>query len=157
MKNIIKKIKSGVALSYEELDNIFSGYLNNKVSDDDMTVILKLICKYGLSDKEVFDLVDIFINSGDVFDVNYDFIDKHSTGGVGDKTTLIVLPILASLGINISKMSGRALGYTGGTIDNLESIPGFKVQLSDEEFINQINSINFFTKNINNISRIILN
>ena len=140
MNDIIKKIKSGVALSYEELDNIFSGYLNNKVSDDDMTVILKLICKYGLSDKEVFDLVDIFINSGDVFDVNYDFIDKHSTGGVGDKTTLIVLPILASLGVNISKMSGRALGYTGGTIDKLNSI-GVKTDLSKDEFYKCIDDI----------------
>lgn len=127
-------------LSYEEWLYIFNGYLNNNVSDKEMTQILKIICTLGLSEKEIFFLVDIFIKSGDVLEVNSNFIDKHSTGGVGDKTTLIVLPILASLGVKISKMSGRALGYTGGTIDKLESI-GVNTNLTSEEFYKCIDEV----------------
>ena len=122
MKKIISKLENREKLSYDELSKLFMGYLNDKVSDKDMTLCLKCICRNGLTDEEIFDLTDIFIRSGDVFVKNLSFIDKHSTGGVGDKTTLIVLPILASLGVKISKMSGRALGYTGGTIDKLESV-----------------------------------
>ena len=102
-----------------------------------MTHVLKLICLNGLSDEEVFDLTDIFIKSGDSFPKNDNFIDKHSTGGVGDKTTLILLPILASLGVKVSKMSGKALGHTGGTIDKLNSI-GVKTDLTSEEFYDAI-------------------
>ena len=141
MNNIIKKISNKKILTYEEIKEFFIGYLNDLVSDEEMTLCLKLICKNGLSDKEIFDLTDIFINSGDVFPKNSSFIDKHSTGGVGDKTTLIVLPILASLGVRISKMSGRALGYTGGTIDKLESI-GVKTNLTKKEFYNSIEKNN---------------
>ncbi len=141
MNNIIKKISNKKILTYEEMKEFFIGYLNDLVSDEEMTLCLKLICKNGLSDKEIFDLTDIFINSGDVFPKNSSFIDKHSTGGVGDKTTLIVLPILASLGVRISKMSGRALGYTGGTIDKLESI-GVKTNLTKKEFYNSIEKNN---------------
>lgn len=141
MKGIISKLESKIVLSYDELNNLFMGYLNDKVSDDDMTYVLRLICKNGLSNEEIFSLTDIFINSGDVFPKNSSFIDKHSTGGVGDKTTLIVLPILASLGVKISKMSGRALGYTGGTIDKLESI-GVKTNLSKKEFYDCIGQCN---------------
>ncbi len=137
----IKKLENREKLSYKELNNIFNGYLSNKVSDDEMTEVLKLICKNGLSAEETFDLTDIFINSGEVFPKNNSFIDKHSTGGVGDKTTLIVLPILASLNIKISKMSGKALGYTGGTIDKLNSI-GVKTDLTKEEFYNSIGKTN---------------
>ncbi len=141
MNNIIKKLSNKQILTYEEMKEFFIGYLNDLVSDEEMTLCLKLICKNGLSDKEIFDLTDIFINSGDVFPKNSSFIDKHSTGGVGDKTTLIVLPILASLGVRISKMSGRALGYTGGTIDKLESI-GVKTNLTKKEFYNSIEKNN---------------
>lgn len=141
MNNIIKKLSNKQILTYEEMKKFFIGYLNDLVSDEEMTLCLKLICKNGLSDKEIFDLTDIFINSGDVFPKNSSFIDKHSTGGVGDKTTLIVLPILASLGVRISKMSGRALGYTGGTIDKLESI-GVKTNLTKKEFYNSIEKNN---------------
>ncbi len=137
----IKKLENREKLSYKELDNIFNGYLSNKISDDEMTEVLKLICKNGLSPEETFDLTDIFINSGEVFPKNNSFIDKHSTGGVGDKTTLVVLPILASLNIKISKMSGKALGYTGGTIDKLNSI-GVKTDLTKEEFYNSIGKTN---------------
>ena len=106
-----------------------------------MTKVLKLICKNGLSEEETINLTDIFIKSGDTFPMNISFVDKHSTGGVGDKTTLIVLPILASLGVRISKMSGKALGYTGGTIDKLNSI-GVKTDLSKKEFYDAIGKTN---------------
>ena len=137
----IEKLEKKEKLSYKELDKIFNGYLNNKIDDEEMTKVLKLICKNGLSLEEIMDLTDIFIKSGDVLPKNNSFIDKHSTGGVGDKTTLIVLPILASLNIKISKMSGKALGYTGGTIDKLNSI-GVKTDLSKKEFYDAIGKNN---------------
>lgn len=140
MKEIEKLAKKEI-LSYEELDNLFTGYLNDKVTDEEMTKVLKLICKNGLSKEEIFNLTDIFIKSGNVFEKNVLFIDKHSTGGVGDKTTLIALPILASLGVKISKMSGKALGHTGGTIDKLNSI-GVKTDLTREEFYESIDKTN---------------
>lgn len=141
MNKIINKLENRVKLSYDELSKLFIEYLNDKVSDKDMTLCLKCICRNGLTDEEIFDLTDIFIRSGDVFVKNLSFIDKHSTGGVGDKTTLIVLPILASLGVKISKMSGRALGYTGGTIDKLESV-GVKTDLTKKEFYDLIGKTN---------------
>jgi pyrimidine-nucleoside phosphorylase len=102
------------------------------------------ICINGMSDQEVFDLTDIFIKSGEVLDLSAVpgvKVDKHSTGGVGDKTTLIVAPIVASLGIKVPKMSGRGLGITGGTIDKLESIPGFKTEITKENFVKQLKEI----------------
>lgn len=137
----IDKLERKEKLSYDELDKIFNGYLNNKIDDGEMTKVLKLICKNGLSHEETINLTDIFIRSGETFPMNISFIDKHSTGGVGDKTTLIVLPILASLGIRVSKMSGKALGYTGGTIDKLNSI-GVKTDLSKKEFYDAIDKTN---------------
>lgn len=125
----------------EQLDYYFNGYLNDKINDEEMTKVLKDICKNGLSEEEVYELTDMFIKSGTTFEVNENFIDKHSTGGVGDKTTLIILPILASLGVKVSKMSGKALGYTGGTIDKLNSI-GAKTDFTKEEFYNLINECN---------------
>lgn len=136
-KEKIKDKRNGL-LSYDELAVVFNGYISGDIDDDDMTDVLKLICKYELEKEEIFHLVDIFIKSGEVLEYNSKLIDKHSTGGVGDKTTLIVLPILASLGVKISKMSGRALGYTGGTIDKLESI-GVKTNLSRGEFYDFLN------------------
>ena len=133
MNEVLEQIKKKEKLSYEELENIFLGYLNSNISDEAMTKLLKAICKHGLSEQEVFSLVDIFIKSGETLAENPLLIDKHSTGGVGDKTTLIVLPILASLGVKIAKMSGKALGYTGGTIDKLNSI-GVKTELAKPEF-----------------------
>lgn len=102
------------------------------------------ICIKGMTDEEILDLTDIFLHSGECLDlsrVNGITVDKHSTGGVGDKTTLIIAAITASLGIKVPKMSGRGLGHTGGTIDKLESIPGFRVDLTEEEFINQLNTV----------------
>lgn len=102
------------------------------------------ICINGMTDEEIFNLTDIFIRSGDVLDLSSVpgvKVDKHSTGGVGDKTTLIIAPIVASLGIKVPKMSGRSLGFTGGTIDKLESIPGFVTGLTKEQFIKELNDI----------------
>ena len=139
-EKIIEKFNLGKTLTYDELSYFFNGYLSNDVSDEEMTIVLQDICKNGLSEQEIFDLVDIFIKSGDTLHFDFPTIDKHSTGGVGDKTTLVVLSILASCGVKIVKMSGRALGYTGGTIDKLESI-GVNVNLSYEEVLKQVNDI----------------
>ena len=139
-EKIIEKFNLGKTLTYDELSYFFNGYLSNDVSDEEMTIVLKDICKNGLSEQEIFNLVDIFIKSGDTLHFDFPTIDKHSTGGVGDKTTLVVLSILASCGVKIVKMSGRALGYTGGTIDKLESI-GVNVNLTYEEVLKQANDI----------------
>ena len=141
---IINKKREKQILTKEELDFIFNGYLNGTVKDYQMSSLLMAICINGMCDNEIFDLVDIFIKSGDILDLSSIpgiKVDKHSTGGVGDKVTLIVGPIVASLGIPVPKMSGRGLGHTGGTIDKLESIDGFNVSLTDEEFINQVKEI----------------
>ena len=142
--DIINKKRMGEELSYQELDFIFNGYLNGEVADYQMSSLLMAICINGMSDEEIFGLTKIFIDSGDVLDFS-DIpgikVDKHSTGGIGDKTTLVIAPIVASLDIPVVKMSGRGLGYTGGTIDKLESIPGFCVDLTDREIIKQVHDI----------------
>ena len=142
--DIINKKRLKGVLSYQELDFAFNGYINGLVKDYQMSSLLMAICINGMNDNEILDLTDIFINSGDKLDlssVNGVTVDKHSTGGVGDKTTLVLASIVASLGVKVPKMSGRGLGHTGGTIDKLESIPGFRVNLSEEEFINQLNTV----------------
>jgi pyrimidine-nucleoside phosphorylase len=110
-----------------------------------MSSLLMAIVLNGMNDREIFDLTDSMVKSGDKLDLsNLDnVVDKHSTGGVGDKTTLIVGPIVASCGGNVAKMSGPGLGHTGGTIDKLESIPGFNSNLTEEEFINTIKEVGF--------------
>ncbi|MBR3661233.1 MAG: thymidine phosphorylase [Bacilli bacterium] len=146
MIEIITKKKNKEELSREELEYAFLGYLNGKVCDYQMSSLLMAICLNGMSDDETFTLVDIFIKSGDVLDlscIDGVKVDKHSTGGIGDKITLIIGPIVSSCGVIVPKMSGRGLGYTGGTIDKLESIDGFKVSLTEDEFINQIKDIGF--------------
>lgn len=142
--DIINKKRLGQELSYHELDVFFNGYLDGTVKDYQMSSLLMAICISGMSEEEIFSLTKIFIDSGDTLDLSFIpgvVVDKHSTGGIGDKTTLVIAPIVASLGIPILKMSGRGLGYTGGTIDKLESIPGYHVDLSDEEVIQQIQDI----------------
>ena len=142
--DIINKKRLGLELSYSELDFFFNGYLKGKVKDYQMSSLLMAICIYGMTDDEIFSLTKIFIDSGDILDFSEIpgiKVDKHSTGGVGDKTTLIIAPIVASLGIPVVKMSGRGLGYTGGTIDKLESIKGFNIALSDNEVFNQVKKI----------------
>ena len=142
--DIINKKRLGQELSYHELDVFFNGYLDGKVKDYQMSSLLMAICIQGMTDEEIFSLTKIFIDSGDTLDLSFlsgVTVDKHSTGGIGDKTTLIITPIVASLGVPVLKMSGRGLGYTGGTIDKLESIPGFRIDLSDEEVMHQVEDI----------------
>ena len=142
--DIINKKANKYELTKEELETIFIGYLNGEVKDYQMSAFLMAICINDMSDSEIFALTDIFIKSGDVLDLSFiDAIkvDKHSTGGVGDKTTLIIAPLVASCNVPVIKMSGRGLGYTGGTIDKLESIPGFTVDLTEEEIKKQAKEI----------------
>ena len=140
----IDKLINKKKYTYDELKFIVDSYMNNTISDEKMTLFLKRVCKKGLSIKETIDLTDIYIKSGSVVDlsnVKFPTVDKHSTGGIGDKVSLIVGPIVAALDIAVPKMSGRGLGFTGGTIDKLESIDGYRVALTEEEFINQLNDI----------------
>lgn len=142
--DIINKKANNYELTKEELETIFMGYLKDEVKDYQMSAFLMAICINDMSDSEIFALTDIFIRSGEVLDLSFiDAIkvDKHSTGGVGDKTTLIVAPLVASCNVPVIKMSGRGLGYTGGTIDKLESIPGFKVDLTEEKIRRQAKEI----------------
>ena len=142
--DIINKKANNYELTKEELETIFMGYLKDEVKDYQMSAFLMAICINDMSDSEIFALTDIFIRSGEVLDLSFiDAIkvDKHSTGGVGDKTTLIVAPLVASCNVPVIKMSGRGLGYTGGTIDKLESIPGFTVDLTEEEIKRQAKEI----------------
>ncbi len=116
IKDIIDRKRLGFGLSYDELYSIFMGYMNGDVKDYQMSSLLMAICINGMSEDEVFNLTDIFIKSGDVLDfsdIDGIKVDKHSTGGIGDKTTLVIVPVVASLGIPVVKMSGRGLGYTG--------------------------------------------
>ena len=141
--DILNKKRLGKELSYKELDFIFNGYFEGNVKDYQMSALLMAICINGMTDEEIFALTKIFIDSGDILDFN-DFgiiVDKHSTGGIGDKTTLVIAPIVASCGVPVIKMSGRGLGYTGGTIDKWESIPGFKVNLTDDKIFKQLKKI----------------
>ena len=142
--DIINKKRLGKELSYKELDFAFNGYLDGSVKDYQMSALLMAICINGMTDEEIYALTKIFIDSGDILEFDDDLgiiVDKHSTGGIGDKTTLVIGPIVASCGVPVVKMSGRGLGYTGGTIDKLESIPGFKVNLTDEKILNQVKKI----------------
>ena len=142
--DIITKKKNKEELTYEEIKFAVDNYVSNTVKDYQMSSLLMAIVINGMSDDEIFYLTKVMIDTGDIIDLT-DIegikVDKHSTGGIGDKTSLVCLPLAASLGVPIAKMSGRGLGYTGGTIDKLESIEGFKTTLSNEDFINQIKKI----------------
>lgn len=142
--DILNKKRLGLELSYDELDEVFNGYLKGDTEDYQMSALLMAICINGMTDQETFDLTDIFIKSGEILDLSFIKgikVDKHSTGGIGDKTTLVIAPIVSSCGVPVIKMCGRGLGYTGGTIDKLESIKGFKVDLDDENVKKQVYDI----------------
>ncbi len=142
--DIIEKKKTGNVHTYEELKFLVDGYLNGTVEEAQMSAWLMAVCFRGLNFDETVYLTDIFIKSGDVLDfsnIEGHIADKHSTGGVGDKVTLVLIPILASLGVKCAKLSGRGLGMTGGTIDKFESIPNFNCMLSEEDFISKINTV----------------
>ena len=144
--DIIEKKRDKQYLSKEEIDFFIKEMTNGNIPDYQVSALIMAIYLNGMNDTELTYLTNAMAHSGDTMDLEAMFgntIDKHSTGGVGDKTSLIIGPIIASLGIKVAKMSGRGLGFTGGTIDKLESIPGFKTDLTNEEFINQVNKINF--------------
>lgn len=142
--SIIDKKRNRKRLTKEELEYVVSGFLNGTIPDYQMASLLMAITIHGMTTEETCDLTDVMLHSGDQFDLSVISgikVDKHSTGGIGDKTTIILAPLVASLGIPVAKMSGRGLGMTGGTIDKLESIPGFRVSLSETEFVRQVNDI----------------
>lgn len=142
--DIITKKKNKEELTYDEINYAITNYLNGTVKDYQMSSLLMAIVLNGMTDEETFNLTKVMLESGDIIDlsnINGEVVDKHSTGGVGDKTTLILAPLLADSGLKVAKMSGRGLGHTGGTIDKLESINGFKVNLDENDFIKQVNDI----------------
>mgnify|MGYP005763466641 FL=1 len=152
MYNIIEKKKNKLELTKEEIAFFVNGYVNDEIPDYQMASLLMAIVLNGMTDKEIVALTLSMANSGDKLSWKENSVDKHSTGGVGDKTTLIIAPIVSCLGCQVIKMSGRALGYTGGTIDKLESIRGFKVQLDEDTLKQQLEKLNIAiisqTKNI---------
>lgn len=142
MVDLIIKKRDGLELSKEEINYIIEGYCGGDVPDYQVSALLMAIFYKGLTDNETFYLTEAMINSGDIIDLsNIEgiIVDKHSTGGVGDKTSLVVGPLVASLGLKMAKMSGRGLGHTGGTLDKLESIPGFNITIDNDDFIKQVN------------------
>ena len=145
MYDLIEKKKRGIELSKEEIEFIVYGYTDGSIPDYQMSSFLMAVWFNGMNKEETYHLTMSMMNSGEVLDlskINGIKVDKHSTGGVGDKTTLILGPIVAALGIPVAKLSGRGLGHTGGTIDKLESIPGFNTSVETEDFIGQVNDIN---------------
>lgn len=144
MYDIIEKKKRGKELAREEIRFAVNGYTSGDIPDYQMSALLMAICFTGMSSEETYELTMAMMESGERLDLSSIEgvkVDKHSTGGVGDKTTLIVGPIVAALGIPVAKMSGRGLGHTGGTIDKLESIEGFNTSVGLNEFMKQVNTI----------------
>ena len=142
--DIIGKKRDSKSLTKEEIEFFVKEYTNGNIADYQASALVMAIYLNGMNEQETTDLTLSMAHSGDILDLS-DFetvVDKHSTGGIGDKVTLILAPIIASLGIPVAKMSGRGLGYTGGTIDKLESIPGYRTGLSIEEFKNNVKEIN---------------
>ena len=141
MYDIIYKKRMGEPLTREEIEFAINGYVKDEIPDYQISALLMAICFNGMSKEETYNLTDIMMKSGDVVDLSSIegiCVDKHSTGGVGDKTTLIVAPIVAALNAKVAKMSGRGLGFTGGTVDKLESIPGYRTSLSSDEFLSNV-------------------
>lgn len=146
MVDLIQKKKEGKELTSSEFHFIIDGYVHDKIPDYQMSAWMMAICFQGMNARETSDLTKEMVNSGQVFSLEKIHgikVDKHSTGGIGDKTSLVVGPMVGACGVPVAKMSGRGLGYTGGTLDKLESIPGMKIHLSQEQFIHQVNDCHF--------------
>lgn len=144
MTDIILKKRDGFELSKEEIEFFIKNYVNNIIPDYQASALAMAIYFQGMNKKEISFLTDSMLHSGEIIDlssINGIKIDKHSTGGVGDKTSLVLGPLVASCGAKVAKMSGRGLGHTGGTLDKLESIKGVSVNVSKENFIKQVNDI----------------
>ena len=141
---IIEKKRDKEKLSKEEIEFIIRGYTNGTIPDYQMSALIMAIYLNGMDDEETTNMTIAMANSGEILDlkeIDKTIVDKHSTGGVGDKVSLILLPLVASLGVPVAKMSGRGLGFTGGTVDILESIPGYNTEISTEKFIDSVKKI----------------
>lgn len=139
--DIILKKRNSKELTDKEINFLINGYVKGDIPDYQISAFLMAVWFNSMTERETFALTDAMIKSGDVMDLSYisgTKTDKHSTGGVGDKTTITLAPLIASFGIPVAKLSGRGLGHTGGTLDKLESIPGFRVDLSESEFIDSV-------------------
>ena len=142
MVDLIIKKRTKQELSKEEIDFIISNYTNNIIPDYQMSSFAMAVLFNGMTSEETAFLTNAMMHSGDIIDLSEIRgikVDKHSTGGVGDKTSLVLGPLVASLGAKVAKMSGRGLGHTGGTLDKMESIPGVSIEMSEEQFIKQVN------------------
>ncbi len=142
MVDLIQKKRDGLVLTDEEIHFIIDGYTKGEIPDYQMSAWMMAVCFQGLNKHETAVLTYEMMHSGDVIDLSAIHgikVDKHSTGGVGDKTSLVLGPIVAACGVPVAKMSGRGLGHTGGTLDKLESIPGFQIMISEEAFVKQVN------------------
>ncbi|HMB99645.1 MAG TPA: pyrimidine-nucleoside phosphorylase [Flavobacteriaceae bacterium] len=140
VESIIKK-RNGEALTRKEYETIVQGFITGKIPDYQVSAFLMAVYFKGLNQQETADLTDVMMRSGELIDLTEIpgiKVDKHSTGGVGDKTTLVLTPLVAAAGVPVAKMSGRGLGHTGGTLDKLESIAGFSVDMSSQEFISNV-------------------
>ncbi len=144
MYDVIAKKRDGGTLSREEIAFAVNGYVAGEIPDYQMSALLMAIYLRGMTDEETAILTEVMAHSGDMVDLSAIQgikVDKHSTGGVGDKTTLVIAPMVAACGVKIAKMSGRGLGHTGGTVDKMESVPGTRTALNQEEFFRQVNEI----------------
>ena len=143
MYDLIEKKRDGGRLTKDEIDFIINGDVDGIIPDYQLSAWLMAVFFVGMDDEEILNLTQAMAHSGDMVDlspIEGIKVDKHSTGGVGDKTTLIVAPIVAANGVKVAKMSGRGLGHTGGTVDKLESIPGYRTDLSEKEFFDVVRS-----------------
>src|SRR5574344_31602 len=144
MVDVIEKKKNGEKLTKDEIRFFVDGYVKGEIPDYQVSALLMAIIFRGMADEEIFALTDVMLHSGDLVDLS-DIpgvkVDKHSTGGVGDKVSLVLGPMVASQGAKLAKMSGRGLGHTGGTLDKLESIPGFNIYLNEKECKEQVSRI----------------
>ena len=144
MTDLLAKKRDGGCLSTEEIDFMIQGYTRGTIPDYQMSAMCMAILLRGMDDREILDMTMSMMHSGETLDlspIRGVKADKHSTGGVGDKTSLVLCPMVAATGLKIAKMSGRGLGHTGGTIDKLESFPGFSTAISEETFFQNVNDI----------------
>lgn len=144
MVDIIEKKRNGHVLNDSEIKFFINGYINDEIPDYQVSALLMAIYYQGMNKEEIASLTNYMLHSGDIIDLSQIKgikVDKHSTGGVGDKTSLVLGPLVSSCGAKLAKMSGRGLGHTGGTLDKMESIPGMTIAIEGDDFINQVNEI----------------